>query len=76
MAKYKILFLIFICGLYTFADNRLKQWLNQFHPPTDSLVLTFDTTYVNPLLDGVTIRYYSSVKTNDLIFRGPGNHMD
>jgi hypothetical protein len=76
MVKYKILFLFFICGLSTFADNRLKHWLNQFHPPTDSLVLTFDTNYINPLLDGVTIRYYSSVKTNDLIFRGPGNHLD
>ena len=76
MVKYKILILFFICVLSTFADNRLKQWLNQFHPPTDSLVLTFDTNYINPLLDGVTIRYFSSVKTNDLVFISPGNHMD
>lgn len=76
MIKHIILFLIFFYCLSTFANNKIKQWLNQFHPPTDSLILTFDTNYIKPLLDEVTIRYFSSVKTNDLIFVGQRNHLD
>jgi hypothetical protein len=76
MVKCKIFVLFFCIGFSSFADNRIKQWLNQFHPPTDSLILTFDTTYIKPLLDEVTIRYFSSVKTNDLVFVGARNHLD
>lgn len=76
MVKYIILLSLLFNFCLIHADNRIKHWLNQFHPPTDSLILTFDTTYINPLLDGVTIRYFSSVKTNDLIFVQPGSIND
>lgn len=51
-----------------------KLWYN-YLPPSDTLIETFDTNYINPLLDQVTIRYYSNLKTNDIIFKH-GKNLD
>lgn len=67
--KFSILFvLLFISGSFLASNNIYTNLKSRFLPPSDSLINDYDTLFVDPMLDKLTIRYYGNYKTNDLYF--------
>lgn len=63
-----------VFALFIFSALCLKaagpwnKFKNRFLPPADSVIGSFNTDFIDPLLDQATIRYYANLKSNNLVF--------